>query len=64
LLLQQSAPDKHESFWATFHELNNKLMDCLFVPLALEEVRATIRALRDLDPQSQQIIIAGVYPEK
>jgi hypothetical protein len=63
LLLQQSAPDKHNSFWTTFHELNNKLMDCLFVSLALEEVRATICALRDLHPQSHQLIIAGVYPK-
>jgi hypothetical protein len=64
LLLQQTVPEKHVSFWATFHELNNKLMDCLSVLLALEEVRATISTLRYLDPQSQQKIIDGVYPAK
>jgi hypothetical protein len=67
LLLQPTATDTHSGFWVRFNELNDKLMDCLSVPLALEELRATTNALDNLGhlpPKSQQIIIDRVYPEK
>jgi hypothetical protein len=64
LLLLQSALDNQASFWPTFKELNNKLMGCLSEALALEELRATIDALRFLSPQAQQEIINLVYPDR
>jgi len=63
LLLQQAETDKHDGFWVAFKNLNFNLEDCLSRRLALEEMRATIRALEKLTPQFQQRMIEKVYPE-
>jgi hypothetical protein len=64
LLMQQTGTDSQGDFWVRFNELNNKLENCLSVPLALEELRANLFVLEGLDPESQQIYIEKVYPEK
>jgi hypothetical protein len=64
LLWQQTVPETQGDFWIRFHELNDKLVDCLDMSFALEEPRATIFALEDLPPESRLLIINEVYPEE
>jgi hypothetical protein len=64
LLWQEAGTDKQSDFWIRLNELNDRLMDCLSDPLALEEMRATLWALEGVSDETQQRIINEVYPEK
>jgi hypothetical protein len=51
------------TFWQVFESLNAKHLDCRYEKLLLEEVRATVLALKNLSIPSQQRIIEKVYPK-
>jgi hypothetical protein len=63
LLWQQIGTGTQSGFWDKFNELNDKLMECISVQLALEEMRATLFAFVSILSETRQKIIDEVYPE-